>query len=483
MIKLKKLIIPLMLMLGLLHGNILFSAIANKRGVEKSSITDQYYSERASRVFNEVWQEICRRNFDKNLDHKFNNRVTAKYLPLAKQCADDHELAQLLNRMIKELGQSHIGVMPPISSSYNRALEVSRRNRQRSSLNPIKPLKKLPPIKNINQQKKHKGQSKPINEMMADVPADIGLIPGKIADKLYVLQLRKGFPAKQAGIKLGEEIIAIDDVKLTPDKPAPVSWSRIVSMMLSGYPGTVVKLTLRHHNGKLYSLELKRRKNGFKWFKLGVMPKFFSEFEVKILPGKIGYIRFSAFLPEEITKISQAINHELKDSHGLIIDLRDNVGGIILATQWLAGWLYDKPVPIGSLKIDGATLKPVSYPQTNGYRQPVVILVNDGSYSCAELFPAAMQDAKAAKIFGSPTQGKCLPSQFVILPSGFRLQTVFGDHFRTTGKRVEGIGVMPDFLVKLDLKTLQKGQDSVIEAARKYLLNLDNNSNPHNCNR
>ena len=464
MIKLKQLIIPLILILGLLHGNMVFSAAAAKRRMGKSSTTNHHYSERAIKVFNEVWQEICKRNFDKNLAHKFKNKITAKYLPLAKKCRDDHELAQLLNRMIKELGQSHIGVMPPISSSYNQALNVSRRNRQRPRLKPIKPIKLQKP----------KNPSKPINGIMADVPADIGLIPCTIDDKLYVLQLRKGFPAKQAGIKLGEEIIAIDDVKLTPDKPAPVSWGRIVSMMLSGYPGTVVKLTLRHHNGKLYSLELVRRTNGFKWFKLGVMPKFFSEFEAKVLPGEIGYIRFSAFLPEEITKISRVINHELKDSHGLIIDLRDNVGGIILATQWLAGWLYNKPVPIGSLKMHGATLKPVSYPQTNGYRQPLVILVNDGSYSCAELFPAAMQDAQAAKIFGSPTQGKCLPSQFIILPSGFRLQTVFGDHFRTTGKRVEGIGVTPDFSVKLDLKTLQKGQDSVIEAAREYLLKLHN---------
>ncbi|MCF6175601.1 MAG: S41 family peptidase [Victivallaceae bacterium] len=454
---LKKLIIQLTIMLAALQGIAAFATVPAKLKNSKSALHNPY-AKRADKVFNEVWQEICKRNFDRKLAKKFNKKILTEYLPQAKQCRNDIQLAQLLNRMIKELGQSHIGVLPPVSNSFNQAIKISRRNRKR------------PVVKQPEKKSSHKRQRKVTEPDFIDTPADIGLTPCNIDGKLYVLQLRSKFPAELAGIKLGEQIIAIDGVKLTPDKPAPVSWSRITSLMLSGYPGTTVNLTMQRYNGKQYSLKLKRRRNGFKWFKLGVMPKFFSEFELKILPGNIGYIRFSAFLPEEISKISRAVNHELKTTDGLIIDLRDNVGGMILATQWLAGWLYGKPVPIGSLKMHGATLKPVSYPQVNGYRKPLAILINDGSFSCAELFPAAMQDAKAAKIFGSSTLGKCLPSQFLVLPSGFRLQTVFGDHFRTTGKRVEGIGVTPDVQIKLDPKQLRHGRDSVIEAAREYLI-------------
>lgn len=426
--------------------------------VNKADLGQNRYAKRGEQVFKEVWQEICKRNFDKTLATKFNKKILTEYLPQAKKCKDDSELANLINQMIKGLGQSHISVFPPIGSSFSRAINLSRRNLQRSV------------NKKTSQKRKDKKRSKSPKVKFIDVPADVGITPCTIDGKLYVLQLRNKFPAQQAGIRLGDQIIAIDGVKLTPNKPAPVSWSRIASMLLSGYPGTTVKITLRHNAGKRYSLELVRRQNGFKWFKLGAMPKFFSEFEAKMLPGKIGYIRFSAFLPEEISKISQAINHQLRDSRGLIIDLRDNVGGIIMTTQWLAGWLYNKPVAIGSLKMHGATLKPVSYPQANGYKKPLAILVNEGSFSCAELFPAAMQDAGAAKIFGSPTLGKCLPSQFLVLPSGFRLQTVFGDHIRITGQRVEGIGVTPDVQVKLDLQQLCHGKDSVTEAAREYLI-------------
>jgi C-terminal peptidase prc len=458
----KKIIIYLIFVLTAIPG---ISASQTTKPASRSSS----YIKRAEKVFNEVWKEVCKRNYDKQLAKKFQKKVFTQYLPMAKKCHGDNQLAGVLNRMIKEIGQSHIGVLPPVSASFNQALEVTRHTRQQP-----KKKKRSKTVKTKRNSKTSKNKRRPEkqqNNINYDVPGDIGLIPCSINGKLYVLQLRKGFPADLAGVKIGEQIIAIDGVKLTPDKPAPVSWSRITALMLSGYPGTTVNITLQRY-GKKASLTLKRRANGFKWFKLGVMPKFFSDFEAKMLPGNIGYIRFSAFLPEEISKISRVINRELKDSDGLIVDLRDNVGGMIMATQWLAGWLFHKPVAIGTLKLNGVNLKPVSYPQVNGYRKPLAILINDGSFSCAELFPAAMQDAGAAKIFGSPTQGKCLPSQFLELPSGFRLQTVFGDHFRTTGKRVEGIGVTPDVKVKIDPTELRNGKDSVIEAAREYLVKL-----------
>lgn len=421
------------------------------------------YVQRAVKVFTEVWNEVCKRNYDKKLADKFQNKVFSQYLPLAKQCRNDHQLAKVLNRMTKEIGQSHIGILPPVSSSFSQAMQVVHNKRLHTKSAKI--TKRRATVTDKQRQAKLRRQ------VNYDQPADVGLVACNINHKLYVRELRSGFPAAQAGIKLGDQLIAIDGVTLTPDKPAPVSWSRIVAIMLSGYPGTTVKLTLQR-SGKKYAVTLKRRANGFKWFKFGVMPKFFSDFEAKMLPRNIGYIRFSAFLPAEISKINQVIHGKLKNSDGLIIDLRDNVGGIIMATQWLAGWLCPKPVPIGKLKLNGVTLSPVSYPQANGYHHPLAILINNGSFSCAELFPAAMQDAGAAKIFGSPTQGKCLPSQFVALPSGFRLQTVFGDYFRANGKRVEGIGVTPDVNIKLDLAMLRQGQDSVIEAARKYLMKL-----------
>jgi C-terminal processing protease CtpA/Prc len=82
-----------------------------------------------------------------------------------------------------------------------------------------------------------------------------------------------------------------------------------------------------------------------------------------------------------------------------------------------------------------------------------------------------MQDAKAAVLFGTTTSGDCLPSIFLKLPSGFRLQTITGNITRPNGGKIEGIGVKPDKEVVLSIKALREGKDNVIEAARFYLLN------------
>jgi carboxyl-terminal processing protease len=97
------------------------------------------------------------------------------------------------------------------------------------------------------------------------------------------------------------------------------------------------------------------------------------------------------------------------------------------------------------------------------------VLIDKNSYSSAEIFAAAMQDGKAAKLFGSTTSGKCLPSQFLKLKSGFRLQTIFGDYIRPNGKRIERLGVKPDCPVTLSAAELHSGIDNVVEKARKYL--------------
>ncbi len=454
--------IAVILFCAILPGLICRAGQSAAASTRRASATP--YAARAVKIFKATWQEICKRNFDTNLNKRLGKTVFSHYLQRVRRCRNDQELAKVINTMIKEeLKQSHIVLLPPVDSSASRALHISRQHRPLTTT-------KAPHQK---QRSTIKEAAKSMPQGTAyDAPADIGLIPTTVNGKLYVLQLRPGFPAAAAGIKCGDRILAIDGNELHPDRPAPISWSRIAALLLSGYPATQVTLTIETPQGKIKRFTLMRRANGFKWFKLGVMPKMFADFEAKILPGNIGYIRFSAFFPETISRITRAVTHKLKNCDGLIIDLRDNVGGLILATQWLAGWLSNKPIPIGTLKIAGATLKPVSVPQRGAFHRPIAILVNQGSFSCAELFPAAMQDAGVAKVFGTHTLGKCLPSQFIQLPDGFRLQTVFGDHLRANGKRLEGVGLTPDKSVKVDLDQLRQGKDSVIEAARRYLIHL-----------
>lgn len=446
---------------------------AAAKNVSGPRVEPMAYAPRAEQVLNEVWNEICKRNYDQNLDRKFHDRVFKYYLPEARKCTSDVQLAALLNKMAAEIGQSHIGVIPPSSSEFKRAVSKSRETQKTEKKTKPEAAEKVKTDSGkINETDAEKPEPDRTAADNTDQPADVGLKPCVIGNKMYVLRLRPGFPAEQAGIKPGDQIISINGTKMRPELTADFPWTKLADVMLAGNPGSKVKLETVSGSGKPQTVVLIKRPNGCKWFKFGVMPRTFSDFEEKILPGNIGYIAFTAFFPEQISNVQNAVKGNLKNTDGLIIDLRDNIGGLLVATQWLAGWLTVKRVASGTLIISGTKLKPVSYPQPECYKKPLAILVNAGSFSCAELFPAAMQDAKAATIFGQRTMGKCLPSTFFILPSGFKLQTVHGDHIRANGERVEGKGVTPDIPVELKLDDLKKGQDTVIDAARKYLINL-----------
>ena len=96
------------------------------------------------------------------------------------------------------------------------------------------------------------------------------------------------------------------------------------------------------------------------------------------------------------------------------------------------------------MTINGVKLSPRSTPQKKGFRGKIAILIDNDSGSTSEIFAAAMQDTGQARLFGSATPGKCLPSQIITMPDGSRLQTIFGDIRRPDGRRIEGIGVIPD---------------------------------------
>ena len=213
-----------------------------------------------------------------------------------------------------------------------------------------------------------------------------------------------------------------------------------------------------------------RQINGEKWFKIGVLPRSYSDFYATVLPGNVGYVQFTAFTTPMLLHFRKSIIGKLRNIKSLIIDMRGNIGGLLIYPPWLAAWCCPKTVPFGKLVIKGTTLQPKSSPQPQCFKGPVAVLIDNYSYSCAEIFAAGMQDAGKARLFGTRTSGKCLPSLFLKLPSGFRLQTITGNIIRANGKDIERIGVSPDEKVVLSIKSLQKGKDNLIEAARKYLL-------------
>lgn len=192
-------------------------------------------------------------------------------------------------------------------------------------------------------------------------------------------------------------------------------------------------------------------------------------YEARMLDDKNGYLRFNIFVPEVARQFRKDRRRGIfRDAKNIIIDLRGNPGGILLSAEWLGAWCFPVKVPLGTLIVDGVKLEPVSEPQKGCFNGKVVVLTDGDSASTSELFAAAVQDSKTGIVVGSRTMGACLPSLFLKLPSGFRLQTVSGDVKRASGKKIEKIGVTPDIPVENGFKN---GQDQVLAKVLAVLAN------------
>jgi len=397
--------------------------------------------QRAGQVLREVWSEVSRRHFDKKFQKKYQ-KLYKKFEPEILKCGNDKKLSKEINKLLQALGQSHIVLLPPIGVSVSKAMSSIR--------------------KSTAPKKRRKSQQ--------DFPADTGITLSQTNKQICVTRVREKSPAAKAGIKIGDVILAINKITLHPEKELYIGWPLIARALLSGQPGSEVTVKILNAKNKQRTLTLKRQINGEKWFKLGVLPRSYSDFYATVLPGRVAYVQFTAFTTPMLMHLRKAIIGKFRNAKALIVDMRGNVGGLLMYPPWLAAWCSPETVSFGKLIIKGTPLEPKSFPQTQCFKGPVAVLIDNYSYSCAEIFAAGMQDAKKARLFGTTTSGKCLPSMFFKLPSGFRLQTVTGNIIRINGKNIENVGVKPDEKIILSIKSLRKGQDNVIEAARKYLL-------------
>ncbi|MCP3965420.1 MAG: hypothetical protein GY750_20430 [Lentisphaerae bacterium] len=410
---------------------------------------EQFYRQRADKVLNEVWNTVSRLHYDQNFSTKYNN-VFKKYKAHALSCRNDKALALVLNNMLRSIGQSHVLVLPPVGGAVSKALAAA--------------YKSTAPLSSTHTHKVPSG--------CRDLPADVGIRVALSSKKILVTRVRPDSSAAKAGVKMGWALEEVNGIKIKPEQKYYVGWPILVRSMLAGRPGTQVSLSMIDRGKSLRKIKVVRNANGASWFKLGVMPRSFSTYQSELLKGNIGYIRFTAFFPEMISKCKKDVVGKFSKVKGLVIDMRGNIGGMALLPSWLASWVSKKVVSMGTLKLKGAKLTPKSYPQNGCYKGPLVVLIDRNSYSSAEIFSAAMQDGKAAKLFGTRTSGKCLPSSFMRLKSGFRLQTIMGDYLRPSGGEVERVGVKPDVKVQLNVESLCKGIDNVKEAAREYLVKL-----------
>ena len=188
------------------------------------------------------------------------------------------------------------------------------------------------------------------------------------------------------------------------------------------------------------------------------------------LEGGFVYLRFDEFDGPDRRWLSAQLK-KYAEAPGVVIDLRRNPGGETFSLGISIGEFFDRAVDCGTFISRGGARRVKNSWQFGSaeYRGKVVVLVDAGTGSAAEIFAAVLQDHGRATIVGRRTAGAVLASWFYRLPDGGELQLSREDYIAPKGRRIEGAGVEPDIVVPRRLADVRAGRDLDLETALHVL--------------
>ncbi|HYB65286.1 MAG TPA: S41 family peptidase [Steroidobacteraceae bacterium] len=249
-----------------------------------------------------------------------------------------------------------------------------------------------------------------------------------------VLHPIDGSPAQRAGLKRGDEIVSIDGVEIGGDLA-------IATAHMRGAAGSTVRLTIRR-KGSAALLEFTLRR---------------AQVEVSSVIGETlepgyGYIRITSFTETTPADVGHAILSLKRDNKqgikGLILDLRDNPGGVLEAGVAVADDFLEQGV---ILSADGRTPEARFRMDATHHGDllngaPLVVLVNGGTASASEIVAGALKDHGRALLIGRKTYGKGSVQTVMPLSHGGALKLTTSRYFTPSGASIQGKGIVPDIV-------------------------------------
>ncbi|RUM42874.1 MAG: S41 family peptidase [Desulfurobacterium sp.] len=263
--------------------------------------------------------------------------------------------------------------------------------------------------------------------------------------RLLIIAPIEDTPAYRAGLKAGDVIVKIEDKKVTPD----MSLMEAVKLM-RGKPGTKITIWV--------------------WRKGWPEPKPFTitravikikSVKYRILEGDIGYIRFTMFQRNAVDEFKRALENLLKDKklQGIIVDVRNNPGGLLDAAVAISDYF----LPKGKLIVYTKGRIPESVRKFYSTHDPVVpvdipivMLVNSGTASAAEILTGALRYNDRAIVVGEKTFGKGSVQTLYPLEMGYAVKITTAKYYMPNNECIDGKGITPDIVVKLSKEDVER---------------------------
>lgn len=245
-------------------------------------------------------------------------------------------------------------------------------------------------------------------------------------NEVIVLYPIEDSPAEAAGVKTGDIIKKVDDLECNGDN------FDTIATKIKGKAGTTVKIEVERED-KTLAFEIERKK-------IDLYPM-----KSEMLENNIGYINIQAF-DENCAKEFKDKYNELakKNIKGLVIDLRNNGGGIVEEALTISDYILEKDDIIlitkdrdGNEEIEKANKNPI-------VNIPIVVLTNENSASASEILAAALKENEKATIVGERTFGKGVIQELITLSDGSGIKITIEEYYTPNKNKINEIGIKPD---------------------------------------
>jgi carboxyl-terminal processing protease len=266
----------------------------------------------------------------------------------------------------------------------------------------------------------------------------VGIAVNEVPRGLRVATVYKQTPAREAGIKPGEVITAVNGHSIA-GKDADA-----VTSQIRGPEGTKVTLTVAAIDGPKRDVTLTRREVD--------IPQVAGHIE-KIDGKKVGYVRLAGFFPgahgelrKEVEKLYQ------QGAQGMVLDLRGNGGGLLTEGVLVSSIFVPDGVIVST---HGRTQNTRTFDATGDAlpRHPMVVLINSDTASASEIVTAALEQSGVAKVVGTTSFGKGTFQEVIPLNNGGALDLTVGQYLTRNGTSINDVGIPPQVKAKDNPKT------------------------------
>jgi carboxyl-terminal processing protease len=395
--------------------------------------------------FDEAWQTIADTFYDPAFGGLDWNAVRADLRPSAEAASSPDDLRRVITSMLMRLKRSHFVLLSSSSTDADAG---------------------------------------PIGQATVSIEIRI------TSQGVLVTRVDPGSSAALAGLSPGQLLISIDGTPVGAwrssgsDPGGPIRaldlWRRAYRA-LHGDAGSAAALEVRLPDGSTRRITAARAREPGEIVALGNLPPLSVRTETRELlsPGRrrVGVIRFNLWMTAIDAPVAAAVDR-FRRADGIVIDLRGNPGGLAGMMSGIAGhFLDDSDALLGRMQtrqmqlefhpnprlstLDGRRVQP--------FAGPVGILVDELTGSTSECFTGAMQSLGRARVFGVQTMGEALPALTKRLPNGDVLMYAVGNFVTSSGRSLEGEGVIPDDAVPWSREALAAGRDPVMERALRWM--------------